>query len=105
MANQADFNVRTLCRVLGVSPSGYYAWRERPPSARRLADAVLSEQIRVIHRESDATYGMPRIRAELLDQGQIASRKRIARLMREAGLRGVSRRRSFVDFSRTGAHG
>ena len=88
MVNQADFKVRTLCRVLGVSASGYYAWRERPPSARRLADAVVTEQIRTIHRDSDATYGMPRVRAELIEQGQTISRKRVARLMRQAGLRG-----------------
>jgi putative transposase len=96
MANQADFNVQTMCRVLRVSASGFYAWRGRAPSARRIADAVLTEQIRTIHRQSDETYGMPRIRAELLDQGYHCSRKRIARLMRLAGLRGVSRRRSFV---------
>ncbi len=76
MANQADFPVRTMCRVLKVSTSGYYAWRDRAPSERVMDDAVLSERIRAIHAESDATYGMPRVRAELLDQGSRISRKR-----------------------------
>ena len=82
MANQADFNVRTMCRVLKVSASGYYAWRDRAPSLRRIANAVLMERIREIHRESGESYGMPRVRAELLEQGHCASRKRVARLMR-----------------------
>jgi len=96
MANQADLNVRTMCRVLKVSASGYYAWRDRSPSPRRLANAVLTEQIREIHRVSGESYGMPRIRAELLEQGHSASRKRVARLMRLASIRGISRRRGFV---------
>jgi putative transposase len=99
-ANQADVAVRSLCRVLKVSPSGYYAWRDRPPCRHALDDAVLTERIRAIHAESDATYGMPRVREELLEQGTRTSRKRIARLMRRAGLRGVSRRRGFVVTTR-----
>ena len=95
-ANQADFGVHTMCRVLKVSASGYYAWRDRPPCRRALADAVMVERIRAIHAESDATYGMPRVRAELVEQEVRISRKRVARLMRHAGLRGVSRRRGFV---------
>lgn len=95
MANQARYPVRSLCRVLKVSPSGFYDWRDRPPSARALADAVMTERIRSIHSESDATYGMPRVRAELLDQGTAISRRRVARLMRRAHLSGVSRRRGF----------
>ncbi|MCX8006467.1 MAG: IS3 family transposase, partial [Burkholderiaceae bacterium] len=74
MTNQADFPVRTQCRVLGISASGYHAWRERPPSRRRLANAVMSERIRAIHAESDATYGMPKIRAELMAPGEAISR-------------------------------
>ena len=96
MASQADFNVRTLCRVQKVSPSGYYAWRDRAPSPRRLANAVLTERIRKAHLDSHESYGMPRIRAELREQGHVASRKRIARLMRLAHIRGISRRRGFV---------
>ncbi len=96
MANQADLPVRTLCQVLKVSPSGYYAWVKRPPSARALDNLVMTERIRGIHKESDGTYGMPKVRAELIEQGECISRKRIARLMRKAGIRGVSRRRGFV---------
>ena len=95
-ANQAAFPVRQLCRVLKVSPSGYYAWRERAPSRRALDDAVLSERIRAIHAASDATYGSPNIHAELRDEGTRVGRKRVARLMRAASIRGVSRRRGFV---------
>jgi putative transposase len=95
-ANQADFGVHTMCRVLKVSASGYYGWRDRPPCRRALDDAVVIERIRAIYAESDATYGMPRVRAELIEQEVRISRKRVARLMRHAGLRGVSRRRGFV---------
>jgi putative transposase len=95
-ANQADVSVRTMCRVLQVSSSGYYAWRERSPSKRAIDNAVLSERIRAVHAASDATYGMPRVRAELIDQGLKISRQRVARLMRCAGIHGVSRRRGFV---------
>jgi len=89
-----------MCRVLRVSVSGYYAWCGRPPSRRRLANAVLTERIRRIHAESDGTYGMPRVRAELMDQGERVARTRIARLMRQAGVRGVSRRRGYVVTTR-----
>ncbi len=99
-ANQADAKVRTMCRVLGVSASGYYAWRDRAPSARKLADAVLLERIRQVHADSHETYGMPRVRAELRDQGVEISRKRVARLMRRHGIRGISRRRNFVVTTR-----
>ena len=100
MANQATFAVHAMCRTLHVSPSGYYGWRERAPSRHALDDAALIERIRRIHAASDATYGMPRVRAELLDEGVRVSRKRVARLMRRAGLRGVSRRRGFVVTTR-----
>lgn len=93
-------SVRTMCRVLEVSPSGFYDWRDRAPSKRALENAVLTERIRRIHAQSDATYGMPRVRAELLEQGERVSRKRIARLMRGAAIRGVSRRRGFVVTTR-----
>ena len=90
--NQADYAVRTLCRVLGVSPSGYYAWRSRAASERSVSDAALTERIREIHEYSRGTYGAPRIHAELKKQGWRVGRKRVARLMRAAGLFGVSRR-------------
>jgi putative transposase len=94
--NQADFPVRTMCRLLKVSASGYYAWQQRAPSKRAMDDAVLTERIRLIHAGSDGNYGSPNIRAELRDAGTCVGRKRVARLMRQAGLRGVSRRRGFV---------
>jgi len=89
-----------MCRVLEVSASGYYAWRDRPPSRRAIDNAMLTEHIRTVHAQSDATYGMPRVRAELIDQGVVVSRQRVARLMRAAHIRGVSRRRAFVVTTR-----
>ena len=91
-ANQASYPVRTLCSVLGVSPSGYYAWRQRSPSARAVSNTSLLERIREIHRFSRQTYGRPRIYAELRDEGVVVNHKRVARLMKPAGLAGVSRR-------------
>ncbi len=86
--------IRTACRVLGVSTSGYHAWRSRAKSLRALGDEILSELIARIHTESRGTYGAPRVHAELrLDHGVRCGRKRVARLMRQAGLAGVSRRR------------
>jgi putative transposase len=67
-----------MCRVLQVSPSGYYDWLRRLPSARMLANLVLTEAIRKVHKDSDETYGMPRVRAELREAGHIVSRKRVA---------------------------
>jgi len=84
--------VATMCRVLGVSPGGYYAKLKRPRSARATADAELSARIAEIHRRSRQTYGAPRIHAELQEQGIRVGCKRVARLMCAAGLRGVSRR-------------
>ena len=90
---KATHHVATLGRVLGVSPSGYYAWRERPPSARTRVDQGLLTQICEIHGRSRGTYGAPRIHAELRDRGVRCGRKRVARLMRQAGLTGAQRRR------------
>ena len=84
-----------MCRVLGVSTSGYYAARQRPRSARAEQDDALTQTIVNIHRNSRGTYGAPRVHAELrLEHGQRCSRKRVARLMRLAGLRGCHRRRT-----------
>src|SRR5690606_10254388 len=78
-ANQADYPVRTMCRVLKVSHSGFYcAWRDRSPSKRTIADAVLTERIRQIHAASDGIYGRPNIHAELRDEGTRVGRKRVA---------------------------
>jgi putative transposase len=82
-----------MCRVLGVSPSGYYAWQARPCSARAEADTLLTERIEKIHARSRETYGAPRVHAELRDEGVRVGKKRVARLMRAAGLQGVSRRK------------
>jgi putative transposase len=91
--NQAAYPIATMCRLLGVSPSGYYAWVKRRPSRRAWADAELTDQIRAAHAGSHGTYGAPRVHAELAAQGVRAGRKRIARLMAESGLAGVSRRK------------
>jgi putative transposase len=91
--NRAVFPVATMARVLGVSEAGYYAWLHRPPSAHAFADAALLKRIRTVHASSRETYGAPRVHAELIAKGERHGRKRIARLMREAGLGGASRRR------------
>jgi len=93
-----------MARVLGVSASGYYAWRNRPASAHDQADAVLLRRIRTIHAASHGTYGAPRVHAELRAQGTAIGCKRVARLMREAGLRGVSRRRYPATTRRDASH-
>ena len=93
-AHQAEFPIATMCRVLEVSTSGYYAWLARTLSKREQDDVMLSEQIREIHRRSRGTYGAPRIHAELREEGVCVGRKRIARLMQAAGLQGVSRRKA-----------
>ena len=87
-------SVAVACRVLGVSESGYYEWRDRPLSARAVADASLSTQIVEIHAMSRGTYGVPRVHAELrLGRGVRCGRKRVARLMKLARLQGIYRRR------------
>ena len=90
---RAGHHVLTLCRVLGVSPSGFHAWSAHRPSARARADGQLLECIATIHRTSRGTYGAPRVHAELRATGIRVGRKRVARLMREGGLMGVHRRR------------
>ena len=90
---KARFPVTLMCRVLDVSRSGYYAWRCRERSARAQADEALKRQIQATHERSRGTYGVPRVHAELEASGMSVSRKRVARLMRELGLQGVSRRK------------
>ena len=87
------YPVATMCRLLGVSTSGYDAWQGRASSARAESDEAMLDRIRDIHRVSRGTYGAPRIHAELVARGHAVGRKRIARLMRRAGLRGISRRK------------
>jgi len=89
-----------MCRVLEVSPSGYYAWRKRSASDRAQEDAVLLRKIRAIHVASRESYGVPRIHRELVEQGIEVGRGRVARLMRQAGLRGITRRRFVVTTQR-----
>ena len=81
---KAEHSVKTLCRVPGVSRSGFHAWERRPPSDRDLADAWLGEQIREIHAESRQTYGPRRVHAALADRGVPVGRKRVERRRRRA---------------------
>jgi putative transposase len=92
-AKRAQHPVSLLCSVLGVSRAGYYAWKDRPASAQRRRDEELLGAIRAIHADSKATYGWPRVHAELRHRGVRVSRKRVARLMRQADLSGMVRRR------------
>jgi len=94
-AHQATYSVATLCRTLGVSRSGYYAWRDRPASVRATADAALSVQIRTIHQRSRGTYGERRIHFELRERAIHVGRKRVTRLMRALDLWGVCRRKAY----------
>jgi len=89
-----------MCRVLGVSASGYYAWLYRPPSDRDLADEWLLAKIRGFHKKSGESYGSPRILRDLRDDGVHVGKKRIARLMRLAGIQGISRRKGFKTTQR-----
>lgn len=90
-AYQADYPVQLMCRLLKVSRSGYYAWRDRPLSARARTDISLTALIHQVHRRSRGAYGAPPIRAELADEHDVhVGCKRVARLMRAAQLRGVT---------------
>ena len=92
-AERAPFPVRTLCRVVGASASGFYAWLRRGPGRRAGEDAGLAGRIGAIFEASRRTYGSPRVHAELREDGVRIGRGRVARLMREAGLVVVRRRR------------
>jgi len=90
----AQFPVSLLCRTVGVSRQGFYAWRRRPPSERAVVDAELGVRIRQVHEQTEGIYGAPRIHAELqVEHGIRVGRKRVARLMRQLGLRGADGRR------------
>jgi putative transposase len=93
---QASYPIATMCRLLGVSSSGYYAWAKRPRSQRAETDETLLTEIRVAHEVSRGTYGAPRIHAELAAKGIRVGRKRVARLMSQASLVGVSRRKFVI---------
>ena len=92
-AERTSFPVQLMCRMLGVSRSGYYDWRHRPPSKRNRENDALTERIREIHERSRHTYGSPRVHAELRALGTRCGRKRVERLMRKAGLQGCMRGR------------
>jgi transposase InsO family protein len=94
--HQADYPIASMCRLLGVSSSGYYVWVKRRPSRRAAMDAALLGEIRTAHATSRGIYGAPRVHAELMAKGIRVGRKRVARLMSQAGLAGVSRRRFVV---------
>jgi putative transposase len=100
--HQATFPVATMCRVCRVSPSGFYAWRDRPPSRRAQRDAEILQHLRAFHARSDGTYGAPRLIDDLRDIAIHVGQKRVARVMRLGGLVGVSRRRG-VRTTRRGA--
>ena len=85
--------MRGMCRVLGISASGYYAWKQRRPSTRQQANEAMVERIRTIHAESEATYGSPRVHAELKAQGIQCNKKRVERLMRVHCIQGRQRKR------------
>jgi putative transposase len=90
---KAKYPVALMCRVLGVSRSGFYAWRERPSSPHARADQRLTLEVSAIHVESRGSYGSPRVHMELRERGQRVGRKRVARLMRAEGLRARMPRR------------
>jgi putative transposase len=93
LAEKANHAISTMCRVLEVSRSGYYAWVERPAAARVRANAKLTREISEVHRRSRSTYGSPRVQRELASRGWAVSRKRVERLMRLAGLEARRKRR------------
>jgi putative transposase len=98
-----EFSVGLMCRMLGVSRSGFYAWCSREPSVRAIADDVLLAHVRLAHLESDRTYGAPRVHEELREQGHRVGKNRVARLMREDGL--VARRPRSTVRTTDSAHG
>jgi len=98
------YPVRMMCPLLKVSRSGYYAWRSRPECDRAQQDRLLMPKIRRIHQASYGTYGSPRVRAELTDEGVHIGRRKVARLMRSAGLMGCPKRRFRVTTKREPTH-
>jgi putative transposase len=102
--HQGAFPVRRLCQVLDLSPSGYYAWRKRPVSAREMANQEMVENIKVVHAESRETYGSPRVYQELKEQGVACSENRVARLMRLYQIRAKQTRCYKVTTQRNEAH-
>ena len=98
------FPVTRMCQVLNVSPSGYYAWRQRPVSAREMANRELVKRIKVVYNDNYGIYGSPRVYRELKDQGLACSENRVARLMRLCGLRAKQTERYKITTKRNKAH-
>ena len=91
-AEKANFSIKFMCEQLGVTRQGFYAWRSRPPCQRRITDAAYTAVIKKIHADSRGNYGAPRICAELADDYNIrCGQKRVARLMRQAGIAAAGR--------------
>lgn len=99
-----EFPVIVMCRVLGVSESGFYAWRKRPASQRTREDAQLTQEIRQVFVAHRGRYGSPRIYRELKDQGRHIARKRVSRLMREAEMTALRKRRRVLTTKRDATH-
>ena len=99
-AHQAEHSISIMSRVLKLSRSGYYAWLKGDKSLREKENTLLSERIRVLHLESKGIYGAPRIHALLRREGRLVSKKRVARLMRAAGIMGVTRRKKWKTTTR-----
>ena len=92
-AEKALFSVTTLCRLLGVTRQGYYAFAKRPASARVQEELSIRERLKVLHAESDGTYGSPRMLKALQSEGVRVSKRRIERALRSMGMQGRQRRR------------
>lgn len=104
-AEKTSFPVAVMCRVLGVSRTGFHNWERRAPSDRALTDAWLTEKIKQIHDASRGVYGAPRIHAELRIEHDVrVGRKRVARLMKAAGVSGVRPRKRAHDDPDPGDH-
>jgi transposase-like protein len=93
--HQRRYGVKRLCTILGITRSSFYYWRKTAAvrAARQAADAKLAARIRTVHRASDGTYGVPRITAELRENGEVVNHKRVAQVMRTIGLAGLRLRR------------
>ena len=91
-AEKAEFPVRTMCRVLDVSESGFFSWKGRPASQRQRDNMIYLAHIRIAFELSNRTYGSPRMHRDLVDEGLSIGRRRTARLMRENGLAGLAMR-------------
>ena len=99
--HQTEFPISVMCEVLSVSRSGYYAWRKNPESKRKQSNTTLRKKIRTVHRDSGESYGSPRVYQALKEQGEACSENRVARLMREDGLRAKTKRRFILKIKLT----